>query len=443
MKKTERKNNHIKMITTLAIVFILFCFNFSALSTIAQNKPIQNNHIISSSFDETGEIIILEENFTDGIMPPSGWRNNTTNAAGTWKIDSIRYHSPSYSASVYRGSSCHGFMNETLFTPYLNLSAYSNPSHTNPIFLKLWWYTDRYVIEHSLIFFNISISTDGGGNWTKIWEAKDYSGSFPQYEFSDVGMPIDISEYRNETNVTISFQFCSNTESSAIAQYFAIDDIIIITESDINFTCDAGGPYEWYYYRQFDDIPNGVKFHGSVNGAGPFECSWLWDFGNNKTSVLPVHAFSVYETADWYYNVTLEVTYGTYYANDTAVVHIFLLPPPDITISLNKISFSGIKATITNPGDYNATNVDWSMKVTLGPLKIREKILENQTPDPITQIDDHSTFQIESKYFFGFKLIKIEIMITPENINGADKSFYAFRFGGVTIYLPNIIPPEN
>jgi len=442
MKKIGRRKNILKNISTLVIAFVLFCSSFSALAQITPDKSMQNNQTIRLSYEEKGEIIILDENFTDGFMPPSGWKKNTTNEAGTWKIDTIRNHSPLYSASVYRGLNCHGLMNETLITPGLNFSQYVNPSHTNPIFLKFWWYTDQYVIENSLIYFNVSISTDGGENWTKIWKAKDYSGSFPQYQFSDVGIPIDISKYRNETNVTIGFQLYSNTEDEAIAQYFAIDDIIVITESDINFTCDAGGPYEWYYYRQFDDIPNGVKFHGNVAGASPLGCSWLWTFGNGNTSILPIHTFNAYNKTG-YYNVTLEVKYGTYYANDTAIVHIFLLPPPDINVTLSRISFPGIQATIKNPGDYNATNVDWSIKVTVGPLKIREKILANETPRPINKIDAHSTVQIESKYFFGFKFIKIEIMVTPENINGIDVSFYAFRFAGVTIYLPKLIPPET
>jgi PKD repeat protein len=429
----------LKNISTLVIVFVLICCSFSALAHITQDKSIQNNQTTKSSFAELGTITILDENFSDGSVPPSGWIHNITNPAGTWKIDSIRYHSSLYSAAVWRGPNCHGLMNEWLITPGLNFSQYLNPSHTNPISLKFWWYTDQYVVEHSLIYFNVSISTNGGEDWTKIWTAKNQS-NFPQYQFTDVGIPIDISEYRNETNVTIGFQFYSNSESDADAQYFAIDDIKVLTESDVNFTCDAGGPYEWYFYRQFDDIPYGVRFHGTINdpNINPLSCSWLWTFGNGNTSKLPTYTFNPYNKTG-YYNVTLEVVHGRNYTNDTAMVHIFLMAPPDINITLKKISFPGIQAEIKNPGDYNATNVNWTMKLILGPLKIRERIVASGT---INKIDAHSTVQIKSGYFFGFKLIKVEITVTPENIYGIDKGFYAIRFGGVTIALPRIIIPE-
>ena len=432
MKERGRKKNILRNIGTLVIVCVLIGGSFSALAHIATDKSTQNIKIPnSSSFDPKGEIFILAENFSDGSIPPSGWIRDETNPAGTWKIDSIRYHSESYSAAVWRGPNCHGLQDEWLITPDLNFSQYLNPSHTNPIFLKFWWYTDQYVVEHSLIYFNVSISTNGGEDWTKIWTAKNQS-NFPQYQFTDVGIPIDISEYRNESNVMIGFQFYSNTEEEAIAQYFAIDDVLIVTEGPVNFTCDAGGPYNWYFYRQKDYTPQGVRFHGNVSeDFNGYLCQWLWDFGNGNTSQFPVNTWNFYNKTGTF-NVTLQVIYGKNVSFDNATVHIFLMAPPDLNVTLKTFSLPGITAEIKNPGDYNATNVKWSMKVSLGPLKFREKIVANGT---INDIGNHTTVEIKSKYFFGFRLIQIEIIVTPENIYGVDQSFYAIKIGPMILAL--------
>ncbi|MCX6661223.1 MAG: hypothetical protein NTY91_01590 [Euryarchaeota archaeon] len=438
LKERGRKKNILKNISTLVIVCVLICCSFSALANIATDKPTQNIQIAkSSSFEPKGNISILAENFSDGSMPPLGWIHDKINPSGTWKIDSTRSHSPPNSASVWRGPNCHGLQNEWLITPGLNFSEYVNPSHTNKITLDFWWYTDIYVVQNSLIYFNVSISTNGGINWTKIWIAKDQSG-FPQYQFTHVGMPIDLSEYRNESNVTIGFQFYSNTEEEDEAQYFAIDDIFVLTEGPVNFSCDAGGPYEWYFYRQGDYIPAGVRFHGNVTGFNALSCSWLWDFGNGNTSIVPRYTWNYYNKTG-YYNVTLRVIHGRNVTNDTATVHIFLMAPPDIDITLKKFSIPGIQAVINNPGDYNATNVNWSMKVFLGPLKMREKIVANDT---INIIGAHSTTQIASKYFFGFRLIRIEIAAMPENIYGVNKGFYAIKIGPLILALSSFIPEK-
>jgi hypothetical protein len=437
MKKYGKKGIVLKKIGTLVIVIVLFCCSYSAFAQISPDKSIQNIQMKGSSFVlPKSNISILNENFSDGIMPPSGWSLDTTNSDGTWKTDSSRHHSEPYSGSVWRGPDCHGLQDEWLMTPEINFSEYVNPTHSNRIFLQFWWYTDVYVVQHSLIYFNVSISTNGGTNWTKIWAAKDQSG-FPQYKFSLVGMPIEISEYRNESNVKIGFQFFSNTEEEAIAQYFAIDDILLTTESPdtSNFTCKAGGPYEWYFYRQLDYYPNGVRFHGSVNESfNPFLCQWLWDFGNGNTSQLPLNTWNCYNKTG-VFNITLQVTYGDYVSFANTTVRIFLMAPPDLDVTLSTFSLPGIQATIENPGDFNATNVNWSIKVFLGPLKMREKIVATGN---ISNINAHSTGQIKSKYFFGFRLIRIEIAVTPENIYGTDKSFYALKIGPFVLALSQV-----
>ncbi len=432
LKERGRKKNILKNISTLVIVCVLICCSFSALGNIATDKSIQNIKIPkSSSFDPKGNISILDENFSEGFMPPSGWILDKTNLNGTWKVDTIRHHSIPNSASVWRGPNCHGLQDEWLITPGLNFSDYLNPTHTNKIFLGFWWYTDIYVIQHSLIYFNVSISTNGGTDWTLIWTTKNQS-EFPQYNFTDWNTPIEISEYRNETNVTIGFQFYSNTEEEAIAQYFAIDDILVSTEGIVPFECNTGGPYNWWWYMQTRYFPPGVRFHGNISEPyNPYLCHWLWDFGDGSTSQFPITTWHFYNNTGLY-KVTLQVIYGRNISIKNTTVYLFLMPPPDLEITLKTVSLGGLQAEIKNPTDYNATNVNWSMNVFLGPLKMREKIVANGT---INNIGNHTTAEIKSKYFFGFKLIHIEIKATPENIGGTQIGFDAIKIGPIILKL--------
>jgi hypothetical protein len=247
----------------------------SSVLNVQQMKPLSDG--------TKGNLTLLDENFSTASMPPPGWRVTNTNPNGKWKIDNVRFHSAPYSAEVYRGLSCHGLQNEWLMTPYLNFSKYLNYNHTNKIFMHFWWYSDTYVVENGLIYFNVSVSTDGGTTWKKVWAAINHS-DFTENEFSLVGMPIDLSTYRNNTNVTIGFQFFSNTEEGAVAQYFEIDDILVWTPGPANFSCSAGGPYNWWYHQQKLYSPPGVRFHGNVSKTyNPLLCHWLWDFGDGNT----------------------------------------------------------------------------------------------------------------------------------------------------------------
>lgn len=431
MKEKGKKENNLKSLWTLVAAIILFCTCFSTVAQTATGSSAPTVQKMKPLSAGTGNVTILSENFSGGSMPPSGWSVNTTNPNGTWKIDEVRVHTLPYSASVYRGKNCHGLQNEWLITPSLNFAKYLNANKTNKISLLFWWYTDQYVIYNSLIYFNVSVSTDGGKNWIKIWTAKNQSG-FPEYTFCDVGMPIRLSDYRNYTNVEIGFQFYSNTEEEAIAQYFAIDDIQILTTGPVNMTCSAGGPYNWWWNAQTQHTPYGVRFHGNV--SPPFNaylCHWLWDFGDGTTSQLPVNTWHFYNKTG-HYNITLQVTYGKNVSIDSTTLYLFLLPPPDLTVSPKKFSLGGIKADIVNPGDYNATNVNYLIKVFFLPFGMREKIVANNT---LSNIGNHTIVTVKSKYFFGFGPIQIEIIVQPENIGGIDLRFFGFKFGPITLAI--------
>jgi len=432
MRKAEKRKQNIKSFCTLVIAFILLgmCCSVQAQSTKGPSVPnVPSMKPLSDG--SKGNLTVLNENFSTTAMPPSGWRIKTTNPNGKWRIDNIRYHSSPYSAEVYRGTSCHGLMDEWLMTPYLDFSKYLNYNHTNNIYMHFWWYSDTYVVENGLLHFNVSVSTDGGTTWKKVWQAINWS--FNENEFSLKGMPIDLSTYRNNTNVTIGFQCYSNTEEGAVAQYFQIDDVVIWTPGLANFSCSAGGPYFWWYHQQKLYIPPGVRFHGNVSKSyNPYVCHWLWDFGDGNTSQLPVNTYHNY-TKIGTYRITLQVTYGMNVTFDNTTLNLFLNPPPDITVSPKLVCLGGITVTIKNPGDYNATNVSLKIKVFMGPFQMREKLLQNET---IANLGNHSETLVKCKYFFGMGRIHFEVIITPENIGGVDKSFYSYKAGPLIFTLP-------
>ena len=433
MIEREKKKNILKNVNTLVIALILTCCNFSAFAQITPDTSIQKIQTPqSSSFAPMkANVTILDEKFSEGIMPPSGgWVRNQTNPSTTWRIEPTRHHSPPYSASVWRHNGV-GLMDEWLITPSLNFAEHYDPILNNKYYLEFYWFTDIYIVQNSLIYFNVSISTNNGTNWTTIWTARDQQ--LVQYTWTFNGMPIDVSAYRNETDVMIGFQFYSNSTEWADAQYFAFDDIVVSTENRTIFTCDAGGPYNWWWPKQQYFTPWGVRFHGTVSeGYNPNLCQWLWDFGDNNASTLPGgFAYNYYRIAK-NYTVHLRVQYKDLTASDNTTVHIFLMPPPNITIELKPISFPGVQAVINNPGMINATYVNWWINVTLGPLKMHEKTVANGT---IENIGSHSTVDLKSKYFFGFRLIHVEVVVNPENFQHSENHFDVFKIGPFTINL--------
>jgi len=92
MKYIINKENILKGAGVLLIVLVLL---FSNLSVTANNAMVTSTQTIQTTkpFYKTlpmssgGAKIILEENFTDGNMPPVGWELNQTNQNETWYID--------------------------------------------------------------------------------------------------------------------------------------------------------------------------------------------------------------------------------------------------------------------------------------------------------------------------------------------------------------------
>ena len=456
LKERGRKKNILKNISTLVIVFVLICCSFSAITITPISLARQNTNLntitsksSSSQSRSEGELLLLQENFTDGNMPPKGdngdWELHQTNSDQTWYIDSTLPNSDPYCATVHRVDSV-DLQDEWLITPSLNFGEYTEDDKIN---LTFSWYTCFYVtLWKQYVDFNISVSTDGGGNWTNIWSFNvNITGSFTDWKWYKT-KPINLIHYAGENDVKIAFQYHSNTTMAAEQQEFSIDDVKLKGSGPGDLYCNAGGPYSWYWNRQLNYWPNGVRFHGNVkNWSSVVPPTTIWDFGDGDTSFPfplnndPIHLYENIGT----FNVTLTaIDYSVTppeIAEDETTITLFLLPPPEIDIELQNVSL-GIKGDIINPGQYNATYVNWTIIVSWGlfqKLKFFTKTVGNGTIENI--VAGTSATIRSSLYFFGFGRISIVLTVYPENLPGINREFKGVKIGPFVIITSEIINP--
>ncbi len=433
MKRIGKKENFKKGFCVLLLASALFCSNLSVTANTDMERSTQDIQIDKSPYVPSeslgfveGYNVLLDEDFTDGNMPPTGdwgsWELDQTNPNETWYIDTSFPHSEPNCATVHRGGSIE-LQDEWLITPSLDFGEYTE------IYLRFWWYAEYYVSAHmDYIDLNVSVSTDGGSTWTLIWTEDDIVDVFPTWEWIEVDDPIDLSDYAGEPDVKIGFQYYSNSLEEAEYQEFSIDDIIVYIPDTELFECSIGGPYEWWWPMQYEYDPPGVRFHGGASPPGA-RYQWLWDFGDGNTSTSQYFPIHFYSTADTF-TVSLTVRDNNSdpprVAFNQTTVTLFLMEPPEIDIIIQKPSI-GIKAEINNPGERNASYVNWTMVVHWGPRQIFENRVANDT---IERIAPGTSEEICSGlYFFGFGRIRIVIAAEPENMPGVIKHFDAVKIG--------------
>ncbi len=157
-----------------------------------------------------GNGVILTENFDGTVFPPTGWTRSVYNSAKTWfqgnpanhpftDVDSTNVHS---ALCPWVGED----QDEWLITPAVKLP-------DDGILLRFYaGFSTNWLSAATL---KAHISTDGGSNWTEIWEASDDSAGWKWREIN-----VDLSGYKNNSNVLIAWQYVGNNGDLA-----AIDDV--------------------------------------------------------------------------------------------------------------------------------------------------------------------------------------------------------------------------
>jgi hypothetical protein len=432
-----KKTNSLTIISVIFLTTSFFCSNISLQANTLIGSEIKNNQINDESsysssvlpVSPNGYEIILEEDFTDGNMPPvdpylGPWVHEITANNATWYIDDSDPYVDPYCATVCRGD-YEGLQDEWLITPSLNFNSY------DVVDLRFHWYTSHLTaVWKDVIDLNVGITLDDGKTWTVLWNEDDLQSPFISWTWQDSGV-IDLSAYTTESNVKIGFQYISDNITDAYAQEFSIDNVEIYGNSE-QFSCNAGGPYEiaWSWNMLY-----GVQFHGSVLGGQLPYSNWTWDFGDGNTSKVHYSPKWTYNDVG-IYNVTL-IVYDSakprHIAFDFTTVKVVETPPSSIEITIKPSV--GLSAEVKNTGTLNVSYLNWTMIIEWGPSKVLKKEVGNGT---IQIIEAKSLTSIKCKYYliwFGF--IRVTIEVNPLN------SYRAELQQMVLIAGPFIIPVES
>ncbi|MCD6090963.1 MAG: T9SS type A sorting domain-containing protein, partial [Bacteroidales bacterium] len=156
---------------------------------------------------------VLEENFDGTVFPPTGWTQTITNTANTWIQDNLTESFSDIDATNVYSALCPWVdedQDEWLKSPAFSLSdgLYS---------LEFYAGFDPYWLSSATLKLNIS--TDGGTNWTKIWEANNDG-----QEWVWRLITLDLSSYANNANVMLGWQYVGNN-----GDWVGIDNVSLVS----------------------------------------------------------------------------------------------------------------------------------------------------------------------------------------------------------------------
>jgi PKD repeat protein len=195
--------------------------------------------------------------------------------------------------------------------------------------------------------------------------------------------------------------------------------VAIVYTYDASYDVDAGGPYTGVIGEE------PVQFNGTATG-GIWPYYWNWDFGDGSTSELedPVHSYA----RPGNYNVTLEGFDSDLSGDiDTTTVTVTVAPRFEVTPLSGGI---GINTVIKNNGSGNATNLQWTIKVTGGFLGLINKTFTKTIP---TLAVGKET-KVRTGMFFGFGSIYITFSATCDQ----NRSAHQIADGKIVLFWVNI-----
>jgi|GEM_PF-1348576 len=205
----------LNLVTILCIVSVSSLFAQTELKNPAvkyykeaSTHQLPVHHILAPNLDA------LNEGFESGVVPPTGWTADVTNASYTWEVDNFAPYEGTYNATVLYDALLVP-QDEWLKSPSVDLSTFSQA------YLTFYWNTSYYWLVDP--FDNgetyLKISTDGGSTWTSLWSESD-AGVFTNWEWNET--ILDISAYAGLSNVMIAFNYVA-----VDAAQFSVDAVSI------------------------------------------------------------------------------------------------------------------------------------------------------------------------------------------------------------------------
>ncbi|MDR3024277.1 T9SS type A sorting domain-containing protein [Chryseobacterium sp.] len=204
-------------------------------------KKIVLSLALASCFYSNAQTL-LSESFEGALFPPTGWTKSNTNVSRAWDLTS----------SVFSGTSAPSIELKTRFTIAGNNSAtidwvsgantanlvspaFSLAGATSPTLsfkVKVGW---GYMISLNKGNLLAQISTDGGTNWTTLWNedseagfTDDGDGDIDTDFYNTVTVQKSLSTYIGQANVKIRFQYVAND-----ADAVSIDDVQVIANGTL------------------------------------------------------------------------------------------------------------------------------------------------------------------------------------------------------------------
>ncbi|GGB66137.1 hypothetical protein GCM10007424_02620 [Flavobacterium suaedae] len=189
----------------------------------------------------------LTEDF-EGAFPPTDWTLETTNSNFTWEaitgdgaLEGLQSVNVQYDPDLVA-------QDESLVSPSFTLPA-GAPTLTFITSLSYNW-----AITEDNYDFIVSVSTDGGANWTAVWDEADL-GTFDNYTPINVSVPL--ADYAGQT-VMLKFQYIGTDGAQLVLDaidivacpkpsgFAFIDPQPTTTAVNIGWT-NTGAEYEFEY----------------------------------------------------------------------------------------------------------------------------------------------------------------------------------------------------
>jgi hypothetical protein len=235
MKKILNNKNVLREASVLLISSLIVLSSTTAATTISVSSPSVDSRK-DGPYDRGFSVILLEEGFEDGVMPPpGGWEVVDYNDQGyNWGIVDDPVYSGDYAAMVPRCSS--SMQDERLISPEIDLTGYSE------VTLVFWVYSMTFGSD-----WTVELIIKGDGFADVIWDMVD-DEDWQSYEWRE--KTFDLSGYIEE-DIRITWRY-----EGIRGWDFGLDDIFV-----------SGEPVE-YAELEIGEVTGGGKlFSGGVVSA--------------------------------------------------------------------------------------------------------------------------------------------------------------------------------